>query len=105
MTGHRMEAVADSTLAKWLARFVMPAMVAIIGWFLMSANSRIERTQASQSEAQQTQGEDIAAIKSDIRDVNTRLDAQVIRQVDQNTQNTTELRKRVEIIERSVHVP
>lgn len=107
-----LKQAADSSLAKISARFVMPVLifvltlaVSIIGFFLVQTSSRIESTQSKQALTQLEQGKDIAAIRSDVRDVNTRLDAQVIRQVDQNTQGFNDLRKRVEVIERTVRVP
>lgn len=97
-SAHRMERAAESTFAKVLTRFGMPVMLAVIGWFLIQANNRIEATQASQ-------GKDITQIKSDVRDVNTRLDAQVIRQVDSNTKHIDKLEDRVQTLERSVRTP
>lgn len=98
MPDNRIEAVADSTLAKKLTQWVMPAMLGVIGGLLLQANSRIEQTQAEQ-------GLDIAQIKSDVRDVNTRLDAQVIRQVDSNTKAIDKLGDRVSTLERAVRTP
>jgi hypothetical protein len=98
MTDNRIEAVADNTLAKKLTQWVMPAMLGVLGGLLMQANNRIEATQARQ-------GVDISQIKSDVRDVNTRLDAQVIRQADSNTKQIDKLGDRVSTLERAVHTP
>lgn len=93
--GHRLEAVAESTLAKWVSRFGVPLLLGVIGFFLMRTTDRIEATQ-------ERQGEDLAQVKSDVRDLNTRLDAQVIRQVETNTKRIDALDERVQRIERGV---
>jgi NhaP-type Na+/H+ and K+/H+ antiporter len=95
--GHRLQAVAESTLAKSVSRFVVPVLITVIGWFLMRTTDRIEVTQ-------QKQGDDLAQVKSDVRDLGTRLDAQVIRQVETNTKRIDALDERVQKIEREVPV-
>jgi hypothetical protein len=69
-----IEAVAESSVAKVLVRLIMPIMILVIGWFLSGTMARIEATQKDQGVA-------LNQIKSDVRDVNTRLDGQVISQV------------------------
>jgi glycine/D-amino acid oxidase-like deaminating enzyme len=71
----------------------VPVLLAAIGWFLIRTTDRIEDTQREQ-------GADIAQVKSDVRDLNTRLDAQVIRQVETNTKRLDTLDERVQRIER-----
>ena len=95
--GHRIEAVAESTVAKAVSRFGVPVLLAVIGWFLVQTTNRIEATQ-------ERQGDDLAQVKSDVRDLNTRLDAQVIRQVETNTKRLDTLDERVQRIERQVPV-
>ena len=90
--GHRLEAAAESTLAKWVSRFGVPLLLGVIGWFLIRTTDRIEQTQREQ-------GADLAQVKSDVRDLNTRLDAQVIRQVETNTKRIDAMDERVRRIE------
>lgn len=97
-TGHRMEAAAESTFAKLLARFGTPVMLGIIGYYVVQSNNRVEG-------AQEVQGRDIAQIKSDVRDVNTRLDAQVIRTVESQGRHIDNIEQRVQLIERVVKTP
>jgi len=94
----RIEQATESTLAKVVARFAVPLLIAIIGWFTVTTLTHIQTEQGQQ-------GKDIAQIKSDVRDVNTRLDAQVIRQVDSNTKSIEKLDDRVQTLERSVKTP
>ena len=94
----RIEAVAEGAFAKRITQWVVPAMLAAGIAVITQANNRIEATQAAQ-------GVDISQIKSDVRDVNTRLDAQVIRQVDSNTKAIDKLGDRVSTLERAVKTP
>jgi DNA polymerase elongation subunit (family B) len=93
----RLERATESTFAKVLARFAVPVLLAIVGWFVVRGIDRVEAKQDAQ-------GVDIVAIKSDIRDVNTRLDAQVLRQVEHNTQAIQKHEERLQVLERTVQV-
>lgn len=88
-----LERATESTLAKAITRFGVPMLLLVVAWFVREALADIKSTQ-------RVQGEDINQIKSDVRDVNTRLDAQVLRQVETNTQSIKDLDGRVRIIER-----
>ncbi|HET7655750.1 MAG TPA: hypothetical protein VFK18_01985 [Luteimonas sp.] len=90
---HRLEAAAESTLAKWISRFGVPALLAVLGWFLIRTTDRIETTQARQ-------GEDIAQVKADVRVLGARLDEGVIRQVESNSKRIDGLEGRVNQLER-----
>lgn len=94
----RIERATESTFAKVLARFAVPLLLAIVGWFVVRGIDRVESKQ-------DLQGLDIVQIKSDVRDVNTRLDAQVLRQVEHNTKKLDDHEQRLQTIERSVKVP
>lgn len=93
--GHRLQAVAESTVAKTISRFVVPVLLGVVGWFLVRTTDRIEATQ-------QEQGADLSQVKSDVRDLGTRLDAQVIRQVESNSKRIDAIDERVQRIEREV---
>lgn len=81
MSDAKMEQTAESTFAKKVMQWATPAMLAVAAWFL----SGISETQAEQ-------GKDIASIKSDVRDIGTRMDVQVLAQLQ-------DLRKRIERVE------
>lgn len=97
----RMERVAQSAVTKVVAAgavALLPILLGVIAWFGGAALSNIQV-------AQQEQGQAIQQIKSDVRDVNTRLDAQVIRQVDSNSRRLDSLDDRVQTLERAVPLP
>lgn len=101
MHGHRLQAAADSTAARVMNRLVSPVvgiMLTIIGFFLV-------RTLNDVAANQQDQGRDIAQVKSDLRNINTRLDEGVIRQVNANTQQITDHERRIQAIERAAPTP
>lgn len=81
MSEAKIEQAAESSLAKLVGRLATPVMLGVAAWFL----SGISETQAEQ-------GRDIASIKSDVRDIGTRMDVQVLAQLQ-------DLRKRLEIVE------
>jgi hypothetical protein len=69
--GHRLEAVAESTLAKWVSRFGVPLLLGVVGFFLVRTTDRIEATQ-------EKQGDDIAQVKTDTKRIDA-LDERVQR--------------------------
>jgi hypothetical protein len=83
----------ESKLALLVARFGVPLLLAIIGYY---ARGSLLELQAGQAD----QGRDMAQIKSDVRDLNTRLDTGVIRQVNGNTLRLNGLESRVQTLER-----
>lgn len=95
---HRLLNAVESTQAKVFARFVWPLLIGALAFFLVRMLDRIEQTQGEQSTA-------IAQIQSDVRNVNTRLDEGVIRNVNDNTRRIEKLESRVDIIERTVKTP
>lgn len=91
--GHGIERAVESTAAKFASRWLVPFLLAALGFFLRATLSDI---QAGQSQ----QAEDIAAIKSDMRVLQTRLDERVIRQVEENTEAIDDLKTRVNRLEK-----
>lgn len=91
--GSRLDAAIESQLAKFLARIVVPLLVTALCFFMRGALVQLQSNQVEQ-------GRDIVQIKSDVRDINTRLDAQVLRQVETNTKNIERLDDRVQKLER-----
>ena len=102
---HRLLDAVESTQAKVFARFLLPLLLTVVGFFAVRALNDIAATQQSQGVAQQVQGQAIAQIQSDVRNVNTRLDERVIRNVELNEKRIDKLEDRVELIERTVRVP
>lgn len=107
-----MEAAADSPLAKVTARIVMPVLIflltlsiSIIGWFVIQSSNRIEATQAKQAKDQREVAEEVSVVKSDVRVIYTRLDAQVLRQIELNTKKLDNHEDRIQKLERSVPTP
>jgi hypothetical protein len=101
----RLERAADSSMAKVAARVLVPALLPIIGSLLIVLAVQQREDMAALTSDQREQGKDIVAIKSDVRDVNTRLDAQVLRQVETNTQVLQAHERRLQQLERAVRVP
>lgn len=109
VTGYRLQAATESTIAKAVARFGVPLLLAALsvlgGLAFNDIKTDIQSEIASSASDRRQTGQDIAQIKSDVRDLNTRLDAQVIRQVDQNTRRMESFEARIQTLERSVRTP
>lgn len=95
---HRVLEAVESTQAKVVARLITPALIAaLIGVVVWIG----QRALAKQEE----QRDDIAQIKSDVRDLNTRMTEGVIRQVNSNTERITEHERRLQNLEGVVKTP
>lgn len=90
----RMDAAIDSHLAKFVARFLTPMLLLALCFFVRGALVN-----------QDTQGKDIVQIKSDLRDLNTRLDAGVIARVNQNSSRIEDHEQRLQRLERAARMP
>lgn len=101
----RIDRAADSALAKIGARIVTPVLLAITIGLLGFLGQSLIQSNKDLAKTQDDQGKDIASIKSDVRDVNTRMDERVIRQVETNTSDIQSLKERVQTIERVVKTP
>lgn len=97
-TQHRLQQLAESNVAIAGSRLVTPALllitIGLVSWIGVGFSTQLAQ-----------QGRDIAEVKTDVRVLGTRLDAQVIRQVDHNTKRVDRLEDRVEVLERSVPTP
>lgn len=94
---HRLQDAVESTAAKVITRVVVPILLAIIGFFVIRLVAE-----------QDTQGDDIVAIKQAQAVTNTLLAERVIRQIDTNTavnasqqREINDLKTRVSVLERS----
>ena len=103
--GHRLEAVAESTLTKLVARVVTPLMLTALVVIASFVTGRLVKQLDDQ-------GKDIVTIKVGMSKISTRLDAQVIRQVEQNSKTNDkqdndirELRDRVTRVEGVIRTP
>ena len=103
--GHRLEAAAESTFAKLVARFGTPILVSIIGWFLVGTNNRIEEGQREQKAATDLQGVAIAELKRDVAVLGTRMDERVIRQVELHSKQIENHEERLRVLERTTRTP
>jgi hypothetical protein len=94
----RLERAAESTLAKAAARILVPLLISIVGTLLLVLASQVRADVAELRDVQNEQGRDIAIIK-------TRLDTQVLQQVQANTKNIEKIDERVQRIERRLGDP
>lgn len=92
---HRVEDAIESTTAKAFARLLLPIMLSLIGFFMLRTLNGLQSSSDEQSK-------DIAQIKSDVRDINTRLDERIIRNVESNTRRIDALEDRVSAVEAKV---
>lgn len=102
---HRLLEVVESTQAKFVARLVVPvllsALVVISGFIGTRLLAQLD-----------TQGNDIAQVKSDMRVLSTRFDEVALRQVASNTDRIGQVEKkdidqdrRIDALERTVKTP
>lgn len=96
--GHRLRVAADSSVAKIMARIVTPALLA----GLLAVSGFIGTRLLKQLD---DQTRDLQAVKSDVRDLNTRLTEGVIRQVNSNSDRISDHEKRIQTLERTVRTP
>lgn len=101
----RIDRAADSAIAKIGARIVTPVLLMVTITLLGFIGNSVIESNKEVALKQDAQGKDIDQIKSDVRNVNTRLDERVIRQVETNTDDIRNLKDRVETIERVVRTP
>lgn len=105
LTGRRLEAIAESKYAKLIASIGVPILISVLGVYMVADRSSSKEVTVRMETAQAEQGKDIAQIKSDVRDVNTRLDEGVIRQVDSQGKHLDNIEQRVQVIERVIKTP
>lgn len=103
--GHRLEAAAESTFAKLVARFGTPLMLGVIGWFLVQTLHRVEQQQAAQGAAIEGQSIDLSQIQRDMAVITTRMDERVIRQVGANSKLLESHEERLRVLERTTRTP
>ncbi|PZO66187.1 MAG: hypothetical protein DI635_00765 [Pseudoxanthomonas suwonensis] len=102
---HRIVDAVDSTAAKLASRFVLPVLLTVIGFFLVTLLGDIRGSLAEQEQKYETLDKSVNGMATTLQVLNTRLDAQVIRQVDSNTARLSEHEKRIQTLERSVKTP
>ena len=103
--GHRLEAAAESTFAKLLARYGMPLLLGIVSYFAgqMLSDIRVGLAEQSRTFAEQAaaQSAAIAQLRADLRVLGTRMDEGVIRQIDQHGRQIENHEQRLQALERS----
>lgn len=105
MQGHRIQNAVDSTWLKVFARMVLPIAMTVIGFFLVRTLVNVEEGQRRSAIATAEQGRDLSQVKSDVRNITTRLDEGVVREVKNNGTRLEDHEKRIQVLERTVRVP
>lgn len=102
---HRLQAAVDSTQAKFIARVIVPVLLAGLLGVSGFVGARLLRQL-------DTQGDDIAQVKSDVRVLSTRFDEVTLRNVESNTtriglveKKDLEQDRRLDALERTVKTP
>lgn len=102
---HRLESAVDSTQAKFIARVIVPVLLAGLLGVSGFVGARLLRQLDSQ-------GDDIAQVKSDVRVLSTRFDEVTLRNVESNTariglveKKDVEQDRRLDALERTVKTP
>lgn len=90
----RLEKATESTIAKAFNRFVTPAMVGIIGWFLLQTLNDIKQKQETAAIAADEQGNQFQEVKTEVKLLNAKVDFSVLQQIDS-------LKKRVDNLEQT----
>lgn len=103
--GHRLQSAVDSTQAKFIARVIVPVLLAGLLGVSGFVGARLLRQLDSQ-------GDDIAQVKSDVRVLSTRFDEVTLRNVESNTariglveKKDVEQDRRIDALERTVKTP
>lgn len=104
-TRHRLHDMAESAVAKVGARIITPTLLAITLALLALIGKQVLEGQAESETRQDEMSRDLGRLSSDVRNINTRLDERVIRQVETNTDDIRDLKKRVGQLESSVRTP
>lgn len=86
-----LERMVESTGAKAFTRFVVPLMLAMIGWFCLDTLGGIRKTQDSQGETIRKQGESLAEVSTGLQVLNAKIDYSVIHQLQQMDRRITQL--------------
>ena len=102
---HRLADIAESAVAKVGARIVTPTLLAITIALLTLIGKQVLEGQARSDARLDVLGGNVGQLSSDVRNINTRLDERVIRQVETNTDDIRDLKKRVGQLEASVRTP
>lgn len=98
LQSHRLQAAAQSTAAMMISRLVTPALLTA----LLAVSAYIGSRLVNQLDEQ---GRDLSAVKSDVRDLNTRMTEGILRQVNDHNTRLENHEERLQNIERSVPTP
>lgn len=107
-----LQHATDSVAAKVSSRFVMPALIFVLTLTLGIIGYMVKRAWDENTEAlnkvngkQDSLSMDVLQIKSDVRDVYTRMDVQVLRQVETNTRRLDRVESDVQQLKQAVKTP
>ena len=95
MQGHRLQAAAQSTAAMLISRLLTPALLTA----LLAVSAYIGARLVRQLD---DQGRDLSAVKSDVRDLNTRMTEGVLRQINDHSSRIDNHEERLQHLERVV---
>lgn len=102
---HRVLELVESTQAKALSRLLLPVVLSVIGFFLVADRNDNKEWRKAQDEKLAVMTDKVDATRSDVLVLRTQMTAQVIRQVDSNTDRIEDHEKRLQILERTVKTP
>jgi hypothetical protein len=91
-TDMKIEKAAENTVARFVVQLVTPILLGIVAFLGQRQLGGIEESQASITRKQEEQAAQMAAIASDVRNLNTLVDMVALRRLD-------DLDKRVERLE------
>lgn len=110
MTGHdehqhpKLDALVERSEAKLLSRYAVPVLVFLLLAVTTYTSNELLRRSDARDANDTKQNEDIAAIKTKVEVLNTKLDAGVIRQIETNRTTIEDHENRLQRVERAVRI-
>lgn len=101
MSGDEQDKRLGEVIANTAARWAVPVLIAIVGTLLARAVESYADEQRKLRELSERNSTRLSGIESDVRDLNTRLSALVIRRIDEHDKDIERIEARVEAIENS----
>ena len=95
----------DHSESRFLKNYAVPSLVFLLIVVSGVAYNQMLNRLDTLAQNDSKRADDVAQIKSDVRDLNTKLDAGPLRQIETNTQNIADHEQRLQRLERAVHVP
>ena len=102
---HVVQGMVESVGAKTVARVVIPIALSIIAYFVAADRSDNKEWRREQEQKFAAISVKVDAARSDMLVLTTRLNEGFVRDVRQNKEDITDLKRRVAVIEQTVRVP